>query len=86
MFYAFVLIGILMIYAITAATVIKDIDFPMILTGMLGIYLLICAYSAIGLFMSSLTSYQVVAAVGTLTILALLTYVQGLWPRYCCCA
>ncbi|MBS7197488.1 MAG: Gldg family protein [Bacteroidales bacterium] len=79
MFYAFVLIGILMIYTITAAMVIKDIDFPMILTGMLGIYLLICAYSAIGLFMSSLTSYQVVAAVGTLTILALLTYVQGLW-------
>lgn len=79
MFYAFVLIGILMIYAITAAVVIKDIDFPMILTGILGIYLLICTYSAIGLFMSSLTSYQVVAAVGTLAILALLTYVQGLW-------
>ncbi len=29
--------------------------------------------------MSSLTSYQVVAAVGTLAVLSLLTYVQGWW-------
>ncbi|MCR9013386.1 hypothetical protein, partial [Gabonibacter chumensis] len=34
---------------------------------------------AIGLFMSSLTSYQIVAAVGTLAILAGLSYVKDLW-------
>ena len=33
---------------------------------------MICAYAAIGLFMSSLTAYQVVAAVGTLAVLAVL--------------
>jgi hypothetical protein len=39
----------------------------------------LCVYVAIGLFMSSLTSYQIVAAVGTLAILAVLTYVKGMW-------
>ncbi|WP_294142111.1 Gldg family protein, partial [uncultured Sanguibacteroides sp.] len=38
-------------------------------------------YAAIGLFMSSLTSYQIVAAVGTLAILAVLSYVKGLWQE-----
>ncbi|MCR9013383.1 GldG family protein, partial [Gabonibacter sp. KD22] len=37
--------------------------------------------AAIGLFMSSLTSYQIVAAVGTLAILAALSYVKGLWQE-----
>ncbi|MFR5658055.1 MAG: hypothetical protein ACLUDU_08670 [Butyricimonas faecihominis] len=46
---------------------------------MLGVYLLICAYAAVGLFMSSLTSYQVVAAMLTLAVLAVLNYVKGWW-------
>ena len=50
----------------------------MVLTGLLGIYLLICAYAAIGLFMSSITSYQVVAAMGTLAIFALLNVIKGI--------
>ena len=81
MVYALVLIGVLTVYTIYAACVVKDFDFPVVLSGMLGIYLLICAYAAIGLFMSSLTSYQIVAAVGTLAILAALSYVKGLWQE-----
>ncbi|KIO47478.1 ABC transporter permease subunit, partial [Sanguibacteroides justesenii] len=81
MVYALVLIGVLMIYSIYAAFAVKDLDIPVILSGMLGLYLLICAYAAIGLFMSSLTSYQIVAAVGTLAILAVLSYVKGLWQE-----
>ena len=38
-------------------------------------YLLILAYSAIGLFMSTLTAYQVVAAIGTLAVLAVLNFI-----------
>lgn len=38
---------------------------------------MICAYAAIGLFMSTLTSYQVVAAVGTLAVLAALNYIEN---------
>jgi len=58
---------------------VKNLDIPLILSGLLGIYLVLCAYSAIGLFMSTLTSYQIVAAVGTLVILTCLNFVGGLW-------
>lgn len=79
MIYGLVLMSVLVVYAIYAVCTVENVDIPVILTGMLGVYLLLCAYVAIGLFMSSLTSYQIVAAVGTLAILAVLTYVKGMW-------
>lgn len=79
MIYALLLIGILLVYVIVDWFLITSFELPAVLMGVLGIYLLICAYAAIGLFMSSLTSYQVVAAMGALAILALLNYVGGLW-------
>lgn len=79
MIYGLALIGVLVLMVIFSAFVIKDFDIPAVLSGLLGLYLLICAYAAIGLFMSSLTSYQVVAAVLTLAMLAVLNYVQGMW-------
>lgn len=77
MVYGLVLIGALLIPVIFSAFAVKDLDIPYLLSGLLGIYLLLSAYSAIGLFMSSLTSYQVVAAIGTLGLLAVLNYVGG---------
>ena len=79
MIYALVLIAILLVYVLVGWRLVKDFELPAVLMGLLGIYMLICAYAAIGLFMSSLTSYQVVAAMGTLAILALLNYIGGLW-------
>lgn len=79
MIYGLVLIGILFIFAIFGAFTVKDFDFPVILTGLLGMYLLICAYAAVGLFMSSLTSYQVVAAMLTLAMLGALNFVKDMW-------
>ncbi|WP_303179967.1 Gldg family protein [uncultured Butyricimonas sp.] len=79
MFYGLLLILILMVFIIFVAFSINDVDFPLILSGLLGVYLLICAYAAIGLFMSSQTSYQVVAAMGTLAILAFLNFVGRMW-------
>lgn len=76
--YGLVLIGIICVYVIYSAFVVKQLDVSMVLTGLLGIYLLICAYAAIGLFMSSITSYQVVAAMGTLAIFALLNVIKGI--------
>ena len=75
--YGLVLIGILAIYVLYSACTIKAFDFTVALSGLLGLYLLICAYASIGLFMSSLTSYQVVSAMGTLAILAALSLVRG---------
>ena len=66
MVYALFLIGGLVLTVLFSCIIIKSIDFPLVLSGLLGLYLLTCAYIAIGLFMSSLTSYQIVAAVGTL--------------------
>lgn len=73
--YALVLVAILMVYVLFAAFTIKSMDFPAAMSGVLGLFLLTCAYGAIGLFMSTLTSYQVVAAMGTLAVLAVLNFI-----------
>ena len=54
-------------------------DAGILFTGLFGLYLLLCAYAAIGLFMSCLTSYQVVAALSTLVLLAVLSFIGTLW-------
>jgi ABC-2 type transport system permease protein len=74
--YGLVLMGVLCCFVILGVFTIVHIDFPIVLTSLLGIYLLICAYAAVGLFMSCLTSYQVVAAMGTLALFAILSYVN----------
>lgn len=73
--YALLLVGILSLYVLFGTFIVKDIDMPFILTGLLGVFLTVCAYAAIGLFMSCLTSYQIVAAVGTLALLAVLNFI-----------
>ncbi len=73
--YGLALIAVLLLTVIFSLFVVKDFDLNYVFSGLLGLFLLLCAYSAIGIFMSSLTSYQVVAAMGTLALLALLNYV-----------
>ncbi|HJA13996.1 MAG TPA: Gldg family protein [Candidatus Butyricimonas faecavium] len=75
MIFALVLVGILLIYVIFGACTVKSFDLALTFSGLLGIYLLICAYAAIGLFMSCLTSYQMVAAMGTLAVLSILNFI-----------
>ncbi|TKC62409.1 ABC transporter [Pedobacter hiemivivus] len=77
MIYGLALTAITAIFAIFTISTVNMVDTPVVLAGLLGIYLLICAYAAIGLFMSSITSYTVVSAMGTLAILAFLGYVSG---------
>ena len=71
--YGLAMMAVVGIYAAYGCYAIVNPDIPLILTGMLGLFLLICTYSAIGLFMSSLTSYQVVSAISTFTVLAVLS-------------
>lgn len=75
MLYGLILIFVLLLIIGAGAFSIEAIDIKYLLGGIFGLYLLICAYSAIGLFMSSLTPYQVVAAVSTLAVLAALNFV-----------
>ncbi|MFD2969118.1 Gldg family protein [Sphingobacterium bambusae] len=79
MTYCLILISVLLGLGVLTLFTVKDAEFSMILSGIIGLYLLICAYAAIGLFMSSLTTYQVVAAISTLVVLAALTFVGQLW-------
>lgn len=77
MAYGLLFIAVLGLTVAASASWVPNLDIPMALTGLLGIYLLICAYAAIGLYMSCLTSYQIVAAVSTLGILAFLGFIGG---------
>ena len=72
--YGAILMAILLVYVVFGTFTIENMDLFFVLTGVLGLYLLTCAYAAIGLFMSSITSYQVVAAMGTLAILTVLNF------------
>ncbi len=62
MTYGIIFIAILCLYILAGYYSIKSLDLGLLASGLIGIYLLFCAYAAIGLFMSCLTSYQVVAA------------------------
>ncbi|TCC99505.1 Gldg family protein [Pedobacter hiemivivus] len=77
--YWVIVIGLFSLFAIPPYFMISSLDLGIVLPGILAIFLLACTYSAIGLFMSCLTTYQVVAALSTLTTLAALNYIGGLW-------
>jgi ABC-2 type transport system permease protein len=79
MVFGLAMISIILITILLGGLTIKDFDFPLAFTGILGLYLVICTYSAIGLFMSSITSYQVVAAIGTFATLFVLGQVDRMW-------
>lgn len=61
---------------------IAAVDVKFVLGGVLGVYLLMCAYAAIGLFMSTITSYQVVAAISTLAVLAFFNFIGSVGQMY----
>ena len=80
--YALLLVAILLGYVLFAAFTIKDFELAWILGGLLGLFLLTCTYMAVGVFLSSLTTYQVIAAVGTFVVLMLLSMVSGWGQTY----
>ena len=80
--YAFFLTLILFVYVVFAWCTIDNFEWAWILTGLLGIFLLTCTYMAVGIFVSSLTSYQVISAVGTFIVLMLLGMVSGWGQQY----
>lgn len=80
--FGLMLMGVILIYVILGVISLDNIDIPLILSGLLGVYLVICTYSAIGLFMSNLTSYQIVAALFTFATLMVLSYVNMWWQQY----
>ena len=81
MVYSLILVAIVSIFIVSGMFHIQHAETGMLLTAILGFYLLLCAYAAIGLFMSTLTTYQVIAALCTFMMIGILTYIGGLWQR-----
>ncbi|MNJ95538.1 ABC-type uncharacterized transport system [compost metagenome] len=73
--YNLIILGIMGIFIIVGAWFIPHFDYPHILVALLAAYLLLSAYSAIGIFVSSLTTYQAVAAISTFVVLAFMNYI-----------
>jgi ABC-2 type transport system permease protein len=82
MIYNFVLVGILGLFMVSGAFQIQSVDYGILLSATLGFYLLVCAYAAIGLFMSSLSNYQIISAIGTFMVIFILGRIGDLWQKY----
>lgn len=79
MIFSLVLVAIVAIFMVSGFFHIVALDYGMLISAALGLYLLLCAYGAIGLFMSSLSTYQVVAAISSFLMIGLLSYIGGWW-------
>ncbi|MBN9384926.1 MAG: Gldg family protein [Chitinophagaceae bacterium] len=82
MCYNLLLIAIVGIFMLTGLVTIRHADYGLLFSACLGFYLIVCAYSSIGLFMSSLSTYPVVSALSTFVIIFTLSRIGGLWQRY----
>lgn len=80
--YNLLLVSIIGIFMVTGLLNIKNVDTGLVLSAALGFYLLVCAFSAIGIFMSSLSTYQIVSAIATFILIFILTRIGGLWQKY----
>ncbi|SEW52821.1 ABC transporter permease subunit [Chitinophaga arvensicola] len=79
--YSFVCLMILMFVAeVMILTVsIKNVEFLHIMSMVLGFFLLAAMYVAVGMYISSLTSYPIVAGIGTFVVLTLFTSLRLLF-------
>lgn len=77
-----ILVLIIALFVCIGIAGIKDAEFAMLWSAILGFFLLVCTYTAIGMFMSSLTTYQIISALATFMLLFLLGFVGQLWQEY----
>lgn len=82
MAYNMLLLTIMLMFMIIGSFSIKDIDYGHLIAGLLAFYLVVCAYTAIGMFMSSITNYQIVSAIATFILLYAIQRIGGLWQNY----
>ncbi|WP_164735233.1 Gldg family protein [Pseudoflavitalea rhizosphaerae] len=82
MAYNMLLLTIMLLFMVIGGFSIKNIDIGHLTAGLIAFYLVVCAYTAIGMFMSSITNYPIVAAIGTFFLLFLLQNVGVLWQEH----
>jgi len=81
MIYNLLLVSVMGIFMVSAAFNIQSVDYGLLFSAALGFYLMLCAFTAIGIFMSSLTTYPIVSAIGSFALLFILGRIGGLWQR-----
>ncbi|WP_454879810.1 Gldg family protein [Sphingobacterium detergens] len=81
-FYCVCLLGILSIFLVISLFTIMHVDGGIVLSALLALFLLICTYAAIGIFMSCLSTYQIVSGVATFLLIFALSAVGQLWQEY----
>ncbi len=73
------LIAVLMLLVVLGAGLfIPKMDWPVLLVALFGFFLLNATYSAVGIFMSSLSRYQVISGIATIALLFSLDYISSL--------
>ncbi|MGN6417849.1 MAG: Gldg family protein [Pseudobacter sp.] len=82
MLYLLMLVAIVGIVMIVGVIDIRKEDYGLFISGLLGFYLLACAYSAIGLFMSAVSIHPVISAISTFMIIFVLDRIGMLWQQY----
>lgn len=76
--YGLLLVATLILPTFFITKYVKDPDNLMMLTAAFGVFITICVYASIGLFMSTITRYQVVAVISTLIVLAILNFIGNI--------
>ena len=80
--YNLVIVGVMTLFVLAGITFIPAFDYPHILVALFAAFLLLTAYAAIGIFVSSLTTYQAVAAISTFVLLAFMNYIGKVGQEY----
>ncbi len=75
--FIFWLVIVLGIIAIALGMSVSNADYGQLVATTFGLFMVLCTYAAVGLFISSLTSYQIVAAIITLGVFALFSKIKG---------
>jgi len=79
LFFIFCLMVLLGVILIPFSIELFHPDYSQLLASVFGLFLVLSCYSAIGIFISSLTTYQIVAAIITFALFLLFSKAGGLW-------
>ena len=82
MIFVGILLIILLLLFIAGSIWISNLDRGLSVSGLIGLYLLLGAYVAIGLFVSSLSDNQVIVAIGTLVLFTALDTIDKVGQRF----
>jgi ABC-2 type transport system permease protein len=79
MIYALLLAALVVIFEVLIGLfIVQSMDIKVAFWGVVAVYLMVCLYASVGLFVSSLTSYPFIAALGSVGLLFGLQYLSGL--------